>query len=112
AVVVNADEAGIGGFVAVFVKARGVKNDVEALPLAGRTRGVAGRSGAFVAALFLFAGVIPTLINAAVVAVGEFAVGFAEVVEHLHFVAAHEVDAGVGAFAEQKLDVQFDVAKA
>ena len=101
-------EAGVFGFLAGGVEARGLELDVERLPEAGSAAGVGAGGGAFVTLFAGAAGGVPALVNAP--AVGGGGIFFAPAVEELHFVAALEVDAGVGAGGQEEFEVEFDVA--
>lgn len=105
AILPDFDEPAVLSFFAGVIKSGCTKNDVERLPFAGTTAGVETRRMAVVA----FA-VIPTLIDAAAVAVFQVIVGHAPTVEDLHFVTALNVNAGVGIGRDIEFNVNGGVA--
>ena len=102
------DEFGVGDFFAVGVEARGAKFYPKILPKAGRAGGVGAGREAVVALLALAAGGVPAVIDGAAVDVLRNL--FSPAVEELNLVAAHEVDAGVGAGGEQEIEFELEIA--
>src|SRR5260370_21492596 len=81
AVVDDLQEASVGGFLALAIKARGLEGDIEGLPFAGRLAGVEARLGG--------------IVNAAAIAIVQVLVLLAEAVEDLHFILALKKDPGI-----------------
>jgi hypothetical protein len=101
-------EAGVFRFLAGGVETRGLKLDVERLPEAGGAAGVGAGRGAVVALVALAAGGVPARVNAP--AVGGRGRLHAPTIEELHLVTAHQVDAGIRAGAEEKFEIELDIA--
>ena len=104
----HAEEFGVGDFFAGGVEPRGAEFDAEVLPETGGASGVSAGRGAVVAFVALAAGGVPAIVDAAAIR-GLRRGGLAPAVEELHLVAAHKVDAGVGAGGEEEIEIEFDV---
>ena len=104
----HAEEFGVGDFFAGVVEPRGAEFDAEVLPETGGASGVSAGRGAVVAFVALAAGGVPAIVDAAAIR-GLRRGGLAPAVEELHLVAAHKVDAGVGAGGEEEIEIEFDV---
>src|SRR4051812_3005794 len=103
AILQNFHEAGILRFLSGGIKARRAERYVIRLPLAGATTRVEPGSVAFEAGA-----IFPTLINAAAIVRARFL--YAPAIEHLQFITALKIDAGIGIGRHTKLDVRLHVS--